>query len=303
MTEEYRNQVRLLLSVLPMVGKQQELALKGGTALNFFWRDFPRLSVDIDLTYLPLNNRKESLTSICQNVQTIANAIEKEIPGTSVTPQKSGGAISRMIIRNADTQIKLEVNTVLRGSIFNPVEKELSTRIQNEFEFFVALQTLSFEDLYGGKLCAALDRQHPRDLFDVKLLLKNEGITENIRTAFIGYLISHSRPMNELLNPNAIHLEDIYKKEFRGMTNDPVELEELIEVQKVLPKLILQDLTDLEKEFLIAFKKGDPQWNLMPVSHLKDLPGVKWKLLNIRKIDQEKHQDMLKKLEEVLFKG
>lgn len=303
MTEEYRNQVRLLLSVLPIVARQKNLALKGGTALNFFWHDFPRLSVDIDLTYLPLANRKKSLTSISKKVQTIADAIEKEIPGTSVTPQKSGGAISRIVIGNTDSQIKLEVNTVLRGSIFDPVEKELSTKIQNEFEFFAALQTLSFEDLYGGKLCAALDRQHPRDLYDVKLLLNNEGITEKLRTAFIGYLISHSRPMNELLNPNAIHLEDIYKKEFRGMTNNPVELEELIEVQKGLPKLILKDLTDLEKEFLIAFKKGDPQWNLMPVSHLKNLPGVKWKLLNIRKMDEKKHQEMLKKLEEVLSEG
>ncbi|MCG2589510.1 nucleotidyl transferase AbiEii/AbiGii toxin family protein [Rhodohalobacter sulfatireducens] len=303
MTEEYRNQVRLLLSVLPIVARQKDLVLKGGTALNFFWHDFPRLSVDIDLTYLPVNDRKESLTSISKSVQKIADAIEKEIPGTRGKPQKSGGTLSRLIIRNANTQIKLEVNTVLRGSIFDPVEKELSSRIQNEFELFAALQTLSFEDLYGGKLCAALDRQHPRDLFDVKLLLENEGITEKIRTAFIGYLISHSRPMNELLNPNTIDLDDIYKKEFRGMTNDLVELEELIEVQKVLPKLILQDLTDLEKEFLITFKKGDPQWNLMPVSHLKNLPGVKWKLLNIRKMDEKKHQEMLKKLEEVLSEG
>jgi predicted nucleotidyltransferase component of viral defense system len=286
-----------------MVAKQKDLALKGGTALNFFWHDFPRLSVDIDLTYLPVNDRKKSLISISKNVQTVADTIEKEIPGTSVTPHKSGGATSRLMIRNAHTQIKLEVNTVLRGSIYDPVEKELSTKIQNEFELFAALQTLSFEDLYGGKLCAALDRQHPRDLFDVKLLLENEGITENIRIAFIGYLISHSRPMNELLNPNTIHLEDIYNKEFRGMTNDPVEIEELIEVQKELPKLILKDLTDREKEFLIAFKKGNLQWDLMPVPHLKNLPGVKWKLLNIRKMDQQKHRIMLNNLEEVLFKG
>ena len=117
MTEEYQNQVRLLLSVLPIVARQKDLALKGGTALNFFWHDFPRLSVDIDLTYLPLYNRKKSLTSISKNVQTIADTIEQEIPETRVTQQKGGGAISRIIIRNADTQIKLEVNTVLLSLI------------------------------------------------------------------------------------------------------------------------------------------------------------------------------------------
>jgi predicted nucleotidyltransferase component of viral defense system len=300
MTEEYRNQVRLLLSVLPIVARHKDLALKGGTALNFFWRDFPRLSVDIDLTYLPVKNRKDSLASISECVQEIADTTKKELPATDVTVQKSGGTLSKLLIRDTDVQIKLEVNTVLRGSIFDSVEKDLSSSIQSEFEFFTALQTLSFEDLYGGKLCAALDRQHPRDLFDVKLLLDNEGITEKIRTAFIGYLISHSRPMNELLNPNLINLDEIYNKEFQGMTNEPVELKELIEVQKELPKLILRDLTRSEKEFIISFKQGNPEWDLMPVSHLKDLPGVRWKLLNIRKMDNQKHEDMLEKLEVVL---
>lgn len=300
MTEEYRNQVRLLLSVLPIVARQKDLALKGGTALNFFWRDFPRLSVDIDLTYLPLNNRNKSLTSISKNIQTIADAIEKEVPGTNVTPQKSGGALSRLIIRNADTQIKLEVNTVLRGSIFDPVEKELSTRIQNEFEFFAAMQTLSFEDLYGGKLCAALDRQHPRDLFDVQLLLNTDGITDKICTAFIVYLISHSRPMNELLNPNTVDLKEIYTKEFQGMTTEPVELEELIEVQKELPEIMLKKLKDEDKEFLITVKRGEPKWDLIPLAHLKELPGVRWKLLNIKRMSEQKHRKALKKLEEVL---
>lgn len=300
MTEEYRNQVRLLLRILPTVAKHEDLALKGGTALNFFWRDFPRLSVDIDLTYLPVKNRKKSLASIIDRVQAIADDIKEVLPETHVAAQKSGGTLSKLMIRNTDAQIKLEVNTVLRGSIFDAVEKELSSRIQSEFEYFAAIKTLSFEDLYGGKLCAALDRQHPRDLYDVRLLLDNEGITEKIRIAFVGYLISHSRPMNELLNPTAIDLEGIYKKEFHGITNEPVELNELIEVQEELPKLILEDLKDREKNFLITFKQGKPQWELMPVSHLKELPGIQWKLLNIRKMDKQKHKEMLKKLENVL---
>ena len=106
--------------------------------------------------------------------------------------------------------------------------------------------------------------------------------------------------MNELLNPNAVALGDIYKNEFDGMTNEPVNLSSLIEVQKDLPSLLLKEMTDGEKEFLVSFKQAKPKWQLIDVPHLKDLPGVKWKLLNIRKMDQQKHREELKKSEYVL---
>ena len=54
MLEHYRNQAQLLVDVLPYVAQQEVFALKGGTAINLFHRDLPRLSVDIDLTYLPV---------------------------------------------------------------------------------------------------------------------------------------------------------------------------------------------------------------------------------------------------------
>lgn len=300
MRDEYRNQVRLLLQVLPGVAKQKVLALKGGTAINFFWRDFPRLSVDIDLTYLPVKKREESLMEISQSVQAIADDIRIRFPETVIVPLQSGGTLSKLMIRETNTQIKLEVNTILRGSIFGPTEKELNPSLQKEFELYVAVQTLSFEDLYAGKICAALDRQHPRDLFDVKLLLDNEGVTEDIRIAFIGYLISHSRPINEVLNPNMIDLENIFKNEFYGMTNEPIDLDELVKIQEKLPGLLLNHFTDKQKEFLITFKKGVPQWELISVPHLKDLPGVKWKLHNIAKMERQKHKEALNKLEEIL---
>jgi predicted nucleotidyltransferase component of viral defense system len=198
-----------LLKVLPIVAEVKEFALKGGTAINFFWRDFPRLSVDIDLTYIPIKNREESLREIRKGVEHIAEAVSLRIPGSNVTTQKSGGTLSKLLIRNDASQVKLEVNTVLRGRLFGSVEKELVARVQDEFEMYAAIPTLSMEDLYGGKICAALDRQHPRDLFDVKLLLENEGLTGQMVTAFLGYLVSHSRPLNELLNPNPVEIEEI----------------------------------------------------------------------------------------------
>ncbi len=61
-------------------------------------------------------------------------------------------------------------------------------------------------------MVAALDRQHPRDLFDVSALLANEGLTDALRTAFVVYLISHNRPAVELLAPGRLDIE----AEFRG---------------------------------------------------------------------------------------
>ncbi len=300
MREKYRNQVRLLLRILPIVAQEKRLALKGGTAINFFWHNYPRLSVDIDLTWLPVEDRKSSLSGITTSVQNIKKSIQKAIPDTVISELQSGGALSKLVIRDKKAQIKIEVNTVLRGSVYDPVEKELCTNLQNEFELYTSVQTLSLEDLYGGKLCAALDRQHPRDLFDVKILLDTHGINDKICTAFIVYLISHSRPMNELLNPNPIDLKDLYVKEFQGMTTENVALEKLIEIQKDLPKIMLKNLRDEDKKFLISFKRLEPNWDLLPLQHLKDLPGVRWKLLNINRMSDQKHKKALQKLEDVL---
>lgn len=301
MKKQYEKQVRLLIRVLPLLSVTDQFALKGGTALNFFVRDFPRLSVDIDLTYLPVKGRKDSLAEIQQGVQQLAREAEKRIPGVQITSRKSGGTLSKLIIRIEDAQIKLEVNTVLRGSIYEARERDLSPALQEEFELFATVKTLSFEDLYGGKLCAALDRQHPRDLFDVRQLMSHEGITEGVRKAFIGYLISHSRPINELLNPNAIAIETLYYNEFEGMTVEEEILDELLIIQKELPTILLEKLTNEEKEFLISFKKGEPNWELISIPGLENLPGVQWKLMNIKKMNIGKHKEATEKLESVLF--
>jgi hypothetical protein len=87
------------------------------------------------------------------------------------------------------------------------------------------------------------------------------------------------------------------------MTNETIEFEKLAEVQKDLPNLLLEDLTGREKEFLLSFQQADPKWDLMPIDHLQDLPGVQWKLINIRKMDKEKHEEMRVKLEDVLGKN
>lgn len=188
----------------------------------------------------------------------------------------------------------------MRGTVFPCELNTLSEKAQTEFETFLEINTVSKADLYAGKLCAALDRQHPRDLFDVKLLLENEGITQTIRQAFVVYLAGHSRPMNELLNPNLNDLTHQFTNEFSGMTNLPITLDELIETRKLLIEIIRENLTNEEREFLLSVKKCDPQWELLPIEGIKELPSLKWKLLNLRKMAKSKHTEAVNKLEIIL---
>jgi hypothetical protein len=168
------------------------------------------------------------------------------------------------------------------------------------FELSVTAQTLSVADLYGGKLCAALDRQHPRDLFDVMVLLENEGITEHIRKAFVVYLASHDRPINELLDPTRKDIRRVYESEFAGMTIKGVGYEDLIGARETLIQTLKEELTEGEKAFLVSLKKGQPDWNALAIQGIEKLPALQWKLMNIEKMSDRKRADSLEKLKRKL---
>ena len=212
----YFKQAELLVRVLPNIARETCFALKGGTAINFFVRNLPRLSVDIDLVYLLIEDRTTSLTGIDSALNRIADSLESSSPTYEVIRQIEGRS-KRLLVRSTETQIKIDLSPVLRGSVFPPVMMTVSESVEESFGF-AEIQVLSLPDLYGGKICAALDRQHPRDLFDVKLLLENEGIDRQIMIAFLVYLISHNRPIRELVSPKLKDLTDIYTKHFQGMS-------------------------------------------------------------------------------------
>lgn len=295
----YFEQAALMLRVIPHVTAESCFALKGGTAINLFLRDMPRLSVDIDLTYLPLNELRETaLLKISGALARIAATVKKAIPGAKVQEARARepDRITKLVVAVGRTRIKIEPNEVIRGSVFPAEERELSPRAEEMFELSVTARMLSVADLYGGKLCAALDRQHPRDLFDVKILLENEGITDEMRKAFIVYLASHDRPMNELLDPVRKDIRRIYESEFAGMTVEETVYEDLIAARETLIATLKKELTNVEKAFLISLKEGQPKWDLLGAKDIERLPGVQWKLLNIRKLGKEKHAEALEKL-------
>ena len=296
----YYKQVKLLLATLPLLQKHECFALKGGTAMNLFVQNLPRLSVDIDLAYLPLVSRDEALGQISNKLEQLAGEIENELDQTTVTKQPIAGVTGKLIVNVPEAQIKIEPNFVFRGALHPAETRMLCSAAQEEFEQFVESRIVSIADLYGGKICAALDRQHPRDLFDAYLMFEQFGLTDEIRTAFVVYLAGHPRPMAELLSPNDQPLDELYHSQFAGMTREPVSLETLVDVRRRLVQEVNGGLTNDERHFLLSIKAGTPEWSRLPIEHLDKLPALQWKLRNVGKMEPAKHQHAINALKRVL---
>jgi predicted nucleotidyltransferase component of viral defense system len=305
MAENYREQVRLLLRILPLVAEEEVFALKGGTAINLFERDLPRLSVDIDLTYLPFDDRTAALANISTALGRLKARIEKVIPDIHVTvvAQQGGAMEAKLHCQHRRTQVKIEVNTTIRGQLFPTRLMATAAAVQDQFEAFVEVPVISQAELYGGKLCAALDRQHPRDLFDVHYLLNAEGLTPDIKLGLIAGALSHPRPINEVLFPKHRDQREAFERQFAGMALKPFTYDDFEATRRELGAAIEAALTPTDKDFLLSFKQGDPAWELIDLPNLAKMPAVQWKLKNIQsllKSDPAKHALQLQALAEKL---
>ena len=298
----YRAQVALLLRTLPYVAEETAFALKGGTAINLFARNMPRLSVDIDLAYLPVEDRVASLVAIDAAMSRIAERIRHGIADAQVAESRlrPDNIITKLVVRAGGVQIKIEVTPVLRGCVYEPAIASVTPAVEEAFGF-AEMQIVSFADLYAGKIVAALDRQHPRDLFDVRDLLASEGISDELRRAFLVYVISHDRPIAEILAPTRKPLEAEFGRGFEGMTNEPVALDDLVAAREALIATIVGKMPEAHRHFLLAFKQGAPDWTLLGVTGAEHLPAVRWKQHNLGLLPSEKRQQLAAMLEHLLF--
>jgi predicted nucleotidyltransferase component of viral defense system len=296
----YDRQVRLLTRILPLVAAEPCFALKGGTAINLFIRDMPRLSVDIDLVYLPADDRETALARTAQALSRIADAVKTAMPRAEIirSYEQQNDAL-RLFVDDDGVRVKIELSPVLRGSVFAPELRAVSAAVEERYGF-AEMQLLSLPDLYAGKICAALDRQHPRDLFDVKLLLENEGIDDDLVRTFLVYLISHNRTMAELLQPVRKDIAGLYAGEFQSMARLEVPLDILLDVREQLIAVIRKSLNDDYKQFLLSFKAGVPDWSLLGLEGVEHLPAVRWKLFNLDRMSPDRRATLLANLEDVL---
>ena len=284
MNSAYLKTARLLTRVAPIVLQSGVFALKGGTAINLFIRDMPRLSVDLDLV-LPDHalSRDQALERISESLGESAKRLQKlGFAVNMVSVPKAGD--TKLLARQDRIEIKVEANFVLRGLVGAVATKALTEQAQNILQAEIEVPVASLEDIYGGKLVAALDRQHPRDLFDVMQLYGHEGITPAIRRALVVYIASHPRPVHEVLAPKLRDISRDYEGGFKGMTAEEVGLDRLLSTRERLIGDIQRDLDIDERRFLISLVNAAPDWKLLGVPHAQELPAVRWKITNLEKL-------------------
>ncbi|GHS99894.1 hypothetical protein AGMMS50276_24430 [Synergistales bacterium] len=301
--EKYLNQLNLVLQILPVIAREGTFALKGGTAINLFERGLPRLSVDIDLCYPRFSEREQSLNEIITALETIRLSLSKQLPTIKVDRGRTTASEYKLLCATPQTVVKIEVNTTMRGHAFPLRVMSIHQQAEALLGQYVEMTVVSREELFGGKICAALDRQHPRDLFDVNLLLMEEGLPRPIILGFLVCLISHNRPIHELLSPNRQDMREAFYNQFDGMSDIPFTYEEYMATKEQLVSLLHTFLSTDDRLFLLSFKKGEPNWLLLGVEGAVKLPAVLWKLQNIRRLRQDspqKHLYQLSRLQAVL---
>ena len=303
MNEQYLAIARLMARIARNVFADGVFALKGGTAINLFVRDLPRLSVDLDLVFIDhMLPREQALSAIGNALQAIAERLKKL--GLDVPAKRTGAAgDSYLYVRSGGVQVAIEVNEIVRGTLLAVQSRSLQPNARETLGVELELPVLAEPELYAGKLVAALDRQHPRDLFDVHQLFEAGGITAEMRRCFVAYLASHNRPVHEVLAPRLQNISATFEGGFEGMTRDPVDLKTLLTARERLIGEIRRGLTADERKFLLSLASAEPDWQLIGFSGLTDMPGPRWKLQNLQALARKnpaKFRAQLNRLEDLL---
>jgi predicted nucleotidyltransferase component of viral defense system len=285
MDRAYIEVVRLLLESAPSIFETTpHFAMKGGTAINLFIEDMPRLSVDIDVVYTDHQaTRDNALKSISSALETARKRLAITDVKAEVSSTKDGDEI-KLFIRRGRNQVKVEVNHVFRGTVLPVETRRLGEEARMLFTTELSAPLLATPELYGSKLVAAMDRQHPRDLFDVRRLFERGGLTADVVECFVCYLAGHNRPVHEVLFSRDQDMSLAFENEFAGLTMNPVTLEELQQVRRRLKKELPAALTANQRQFLLGLVMCEPDWKLMNCSHLSQLPAIRWKLQNLARL-------------------
>ena len=299
MDKAYIETVRLLLECAPAIFETPHFAMKGGTAINLFIEDMPRLSVDIDVVYTDHQaSRDESLKSISKGLDATRKRLTKAGLESEVSATKDGDEI-KLFIRRGRNQVKVEVNHVFRGTVLPVETRQLGDEARKLFTTELPAPILAAPELYGSKLVAAMDRQHPRDLFDVRGLFERGGLTREVVECFVCYLAGHNRPVHEVLFSRDQDMSSAFENEFVGMTRNPIKLAELEAVRRRLKRELPAALTGSQREFLLGLVAGEPNWQLMKCPHLSQLPAIRWKLQNLAKLKKSNPRKFSQQAEEL----
>lgn len=299
MDKAYLDTVRLLLESAPAIFETPNFAMKGGTAINLFIEDLPRLSVDIDVVYTDhKTGRDVALKAISTGLDDARKRLASGGIEAEVSATKDGDEI-KLFVRRGRNLVKVEVNHVFRGTVLPVKSQRLSAETRKLFTTELSAPVLAAPELYGSKLVAAMDRQHPRDLFDVHGLFARDGLTSDVVECFVCYLAGHNRPVHEVLFSRDQDMASAFQNEFVGLTRNPVDLTTLQQVRRKLKQDLPVALTTNQRQFLLSLVLAEPNWQLMKCPHLSELPALRWKLQNLTKLKKSNPKKFAQQAEEL----
>lgn len=272
----------LLLQIVPRVFATDRLALKGGTAINLYLDDAPRLSVDLDLVFTQLGlSREDALAAINDEMRRIAAALSADGLWVSAAVTADIGETG-LVVSDGTVQVKVETNIVFRGTLLPPVMRPLSAGTAEWLGMDAPAPVLDRCEVFAGKFMAALDRQHPRDLFDLWRMYEGGPIEPGMLSAFVIYLCGHNRPAHEVLDSPERLLAGDYDRALVGMIRGEVPpLAALLASRARLRRDIVHGISQSDRAFLVGFFAGEPDWSLLPYPHASELPALTWKLRNL----------------------
>lgn len=279
MNNIYRQKVGLLLRILPFVTDEDCFAIHGGTAINLFVKNLCRLSVDIDVTYIPIEDRNTSIMRINEALERIVNRVKHTFRDVKVIPRLD---ISKITRESRGCQVKIEVNQTKRGLVCGEASLlPLCEKAQSLFGMEVDARIVSIPQLYGGKISAALSRQHPRDLFDVRQM---DITMADVKEGLIFCLLGSDRPIHESFAPNLIDQHDAMERQFSGMSELPFSYDAFEETREKLIHDVNAVMTEDDRRFLIDFEELAVNWDSTPYSSFREYPSVRWKMQNLQKL-------------------
>lgn len=294
MNNLYKEQVRLLLRILPVIYREEDFAVHGGTAINLFVKNLPRYSVDVDLTYIPIGPREVSMAEIDKKLAAISLQLQRVVPELNIRPVPN-----KLLCTVGRSTVKIEVNGIKRGIIGQTIEMPLCDKAQTEFGMYCKARIVPLEQLYGGKIAAALSRQHPRDLFDYNYMDTDKIV--DLKRGFMFALLGSDKPFIESLSPNVINQYEALENQFRGMTDVPFTYENYESTREQLIKFVNETLNEEDKFFLISFEEGSPQWESSAYNDFMEFPSIQWKLQNVNKLkiqNPAKHRQEVNRLKD-----
>ena len=282
-TNRFYAQARLAAEILPYVTHPDVFVLKGGTHINLFCRDLPRLSVDIDLVFTGPGGSSDKATK--EILRTHMKALKARLSDVKPGGYKStlrADAKAKVTVKRDGIRVKTEASPIGVGTYYRPVQLHPQPRAQEILGIREPVWGVTEEEAYAGKMCAALYRQMPRDIFDIMMLYEHGGISDDLFKTFAVYVACNSAHPRKLLCPAAKLLNAAHTMTFAGMSEVEVPVSHLIHVRNQLLADVRKRMDRSLVNMLLSLHDAEPDFGLIDRPSAERMHAIQRKVQNLR---------------------